>query len=109
MDQIQKRMEESFAEVSDITGIEKAQKRIEFMTGIMGGHQHRISLVLRKGKIMGKTERVDGHVHSVDLSHSDDGDILGFTGITDNHKHRAQFTVKEIKQAAKAKAKEDGK
>lgn len=100
MEPITKRMQDSFDEIKDITNVEKKVQNIEFLSGIMAGHQHRISLTLRTGKIVGKTERVNGHVHKVDQGVIE-GDILGFTDLTDNHKHRLNFTVKELKLQAK--------
>jgi hypothetical protein len=100
---IAKRLLEQREEVD----VKKGKQRTEFLSGVMAGHQHRISLFIRKSKIGGTTERVQGHVHKVDQSVSEDGDILGFTGVADNHKHRLSFKVKSI--AADAKKKKKGK
>jgi hypothetical protein len=94
METIQKRCKEMFDEVADLSGIEKRQTRTEFMTGLMAGHQHRVSLFITKGRIKGNTERVQGHVHKVDIGVVEK-DLLGFTDVSDNHKHRISFKIKE--------------
>lgn len=93
MEPIAKRLSELYDEVGDVCAVEKKQTRIEFMTGVMAGHQHRVSLFLRKDKLVGKTERVNGHVHKVDLA-AVEKDLLGFTQPEDNHKHRIQYRIK---------------
>ena len=105
MEPITKRALDSFEEVKDVCGVEKKQERIEFMSSLMGGHQHRISLTLRKGRISGATERVNGHIHKIDLPVDEMGDILGFTGVTEMHKHRISFKVPTEKGKDKDKKK----
>ena len=93
MEPIMKRLSDLHDEIDDVCAVEKKESRIEFMTGVMAGHQHRVSLFLRKGKLVGKTERVNGHVHKMDLA-AVEKDLLGFTQPEDNHKHRIQFRIK---------------
>lgn len=102
---IMKRLEELHDEVD----VKKARERIEFFSGTMAGHQHRISLHLTKGRLKGTSERVQGHVHKVDLAVDEQGDILGNSNMTDNHKHRVKFRVKSINDAYKAKVKAEEK
>ena len=94
MENIMKRLGELHDEVDDVCAVEKKEGRTEFMTGIMAAHQHRVSLFVRKGKLVGKTERVNGHVHKVDVA-AVEKDLLGFTQPEDNHKHRIQFRIKD--------------
>jgi hypothetical protein len=99
MESIEKRCKEAFDEVA-FSEIEKKQSRTEFMTGIMGGHQHRVSLFISKDRIRGNTERVDGHVHKLDIGVVEK-DILGFTDLVDNHKHRVSFKIKDLENSKK--------
>jgi len=94
---IQNQMLDLHKEVHDVCGVEtevqKKLQRIEFMTGMMGKHQHTVSLIEKDGKISGTTERKLGHVHKVDLS-IQDGEVLGYTGSTDGHKHIMKYKMK---------------
>lgn len=98
MGNIMKRLIESTEESQDVCNFEKRQKRTEFMSGTMGAHQHRVSLFIKKDKLVGKTERVGGHVHVINMSLDKDGDMLGFTGITENHKHRIKHRIVKDKK-----------
>jgi hypothetical protein len=109
MDSIMKRLIKSTEEAHDVCNFEKRQKRTEFLTGIMGAHQHRISLFIKNGKLKGKTERVNGHIHKLDVGIVD-RDILGFTMSEEGHKHRVKHklekaTAKDYERDKKKKQK----
>jgi len=106
MEDVRKRLGDLRDEVGASTPVEKKRERIEFMSGLMGQHQHRISLTLTKGRLKGTTERVNGHVHKIDLPVDEQGDVLGFSTMEDNHKHRVSHTVKSMADAFKARKKE---
>ena len=89
-----KRLIESTEETQDVCNFEKRQKRTEFMSGTMGAHQHRVSLFIKAGKITGKTERVSGHIHKLDIGIVD-SDILGFTMSEEGHKHRIKHKLQK--------------